>query len=85
MIRNSDQEANENEDWWIDFFAHEMSPSVENFRVLKRWLVGSDPIGDWPLESRLRRVRRRVMEAIESDPADHRASGEKPATKSFKA
>lgn len=40
----------------------------ENFRLLKEWLVGSDPVGDWPLDSRLRKVRREVMRAVEHLP-----------------
>lgn len=40
--------------------------AFESYRVLKEWLLGSDPIADWPLESRLRSVRRKVMEAIET-------------------
>ncbi len=45
--------------------SEEDQKSFESFRLLKEWLVGSDPIGDWPLESRLRKVRRRVMHAID--------------------
>lgn len=39
--------------------------SFENFRILKQWLKESDPVGDWPLENRLSRVRKNVMAAIE--------------------
>ena len=45
--------------------SEEDQKTFESFRLLKEWLVGSDPIGDWPLESRLRKVRRRVMQAID--------------------
>lgn len=38
--------------------------SFENFRLLKQWLRASDPVGAWPLEDRLERVRTNVMNAI---------------------
>ena len=53
----------------------------ENFRLLKEWLVGSDPIGDWPLDSRLRSVRREVMSAVDKLPVPgHESSYRKVAS-----
>ena len=46
--------------------------SFENFRLLKQWVGESDPVGDWPITERLRRVRANVMAAIadvEIEPA----------------
>ncbi len=39
--------------------------SFENFRLLRHWVMESDPVSGWPLEDRLRRVHKNVMTAIE--------------------
>jgi hypothetical protein len=38
--------------------------AFENFRLLKEWLRNCDPIGDWPVDARLERMRKNVMNAI---------------------
>ena len=38
--------------------------AFEHFRVLREWLRGSDPVGNWPVEERVKRVEANVMEAI---------------------
>jgi hypothetical protein len=50
--------------------------AFEGYRVLREWLLASDPIGDWPLEARMQRVRQGVMATIEKlpRPAKVRAS-----------
>ena len=40
--------------------------SFDNFCLLRKWVKESDPVGEWPLEDRLKRVRASVMSAIES-------------------
>lgn len=44
--------------------------AFENFRLLKSWLKESDPARDHDVESRLPRLRRRIMNAIEEAHAD---------------
>lgn len=39
--------------------------SFENFRLLKEWIRESDPVMDWPIEERAKKVRAHVMAAIE--------------------
>lgn len=39
--------------------------SFENFRLLKQWVRESDPVAHWPIKERLKRVRSKVMMAIE--------------------
>lgn len=39
--------------------------SFENFRILKQWVKESDPVCEAEVESRLDRLRRNVMAAIE--------------------
>lgn len=41
--------------------------AFETFRLLKQWLRESDPIGDWPVEERLPRMRSRVMDVVERE------------------
>lgn len=41
--------------------------TFEYFRLIREWLRFSDPIGDWPIEERLTRVRCKVMREIERD------------------
>lgn len=43
--------------------------AFESYRLLREWLLASDPIGDWPLEARLKNVRQNVMEKISALPA----------------
>ena len=39
--------------------------SFEQMRLLKQWVAESDPVADWPIEERLARMRRNVMQAID--------------------
>lgn len=45
--------------------------SFERFRILKEWLRDSDSVKGWPIEDRLVRVHKGVMQAIEQlEPLD---------------
>ena len=41
--------------------------SFESIRLLKQWVGESDPVGDWPVDARLDRIRRKVMQAIDHE------------------
>lgn len=41
--------------------------SFEHFRLLKQWVKESDPVGEWPIEERLIRMRKNVMDAIQNE------------------
>lgn len=43
--------------------------AFENFRLLKEWLRESDPVADWPIETRLERVRRNIMMTVNQESA----------------
>lgn len=41
--------------------------SFEDLRQLRDWLRDCDPVGDWPVEERLERMRSKVMKEIYLD------------------
>ena len=47
--------------------------AFESFRLVKQWVKESDPIGNWPVEGRLERMRSRIMAAVEGTP--HKQTG----------
>jgi hypothetical protein len=61
--------------------------AFESYRLLREWLKASDPIGDWPLEARLKNIRQNVMEGISALPAPTDYLGtppENPLSKSLR-
>lgn len=75
MIKPDDDKAPEGEWWWLDEIEENTSAaenprpwkteSLEKFRLLKNWIRECDPVDKWPVEARIERVRKRVMDVIE--------------------
>lgn len=84
-------ERPEGEWWWLEELEEKPQPprpwktdSLEKFRLLKQWVRDCDPVGGWPLESRLERVRKNVMQAITEDAEKVQPPPAKPWAKAFK-